>query len=48
MLPALLAIGYFVVSEGHLLSADILLTLFQTNYKQAVQYCLIENTCKYQ
>ena len=43
MLPALLAIGYFVVSEGHLLSADILLTLFQTNYEEVKAYLVEQN-----
>jgi len=43
MLPALLVIGYFVVSDGHLLSANILLTLFQTNPEEVMAYLAEQN-----
>ncbi len=43
-LPAILIIGYFVVSNGHILSANILLTLFQTNYDEALSYIKDQNT----
>jgi len=43
MLPALLVIGYYVVSDGHMLSANILLTLFQTNYDEVVSYLVEQN-----
>lgn len=43
MLPALLVIGYHVVSDGHMLSANILLTLFQTNYDEVVSYLVEQN-----
>ena len=45
MLPALLVIGYFVVSEGHLLSSNILLTLFQTNPEEIKAYLVEQNLC---
>ena len=40
MLPPLLVIGYHIVSDGHLLSASILLTLFQTNYEEVKSYLI--------
>lgn len=43
MLPALLVIGYYVVSDKHMLSANILLTLFQTNYDEVVSYLVEQN-----
>lgn len=43
MLPALLVIGYYVVSDKHMLSANILLTLFQTNYEEVVSYLVEQN-----
>ena len=43
MLPALLILGYYVVSEGHLLSSNILLTLFQTNIDEVKSYLVEQN-----
>ena len=43
ILPALLVIGYYVVSDKHMLSANILLTLFQTNYDEVVSYLVEQN-----
>ena len=43
MLPPLLIIGYYVVSDKHMLSANILLTLFQTNYDEVVSYLVEQN-----
>ncbi len=43
MLPPLLVIGYYVVSDKHMLSANILLTLFQTNYDEVVSYLVEQN-----
>ena len=43
MLPALLVLGYYVVSEGHLLSSNILLTLFQTNLEEVRSYLVEQN-----
>lgn len=43
MLPALLVLGYYVVSEGHLLSSNILLTLFQTNLEEVKSYLVEQN-----
>ncbi|MBR1600585.1 MAG: phosphoethanolamine transferase [Alphaproteobacteria bacterium] len=43
MLPSLLVIGYYVVSDKHMLSANILLTLFQTNYEEVVSYLVEQN-----
>lgn len=43
MLPALLVIGYYVVSDKHMLSSNILLTLFQTNYDEVVSYLVEQN-----
>ena len=43
MLMPLLVIGYYVVSDKHMLSANILLTLFQTNYDEVVSYLVEQN-----
>lgn len=43
MMPALLVMGYYVVSDKHMLSANILLTLFQTNYDEVVSYLVEQN-----
>ena len=43
MLPPLQVIGYHIVSDGHLLSTNILLTLFQTNYEEVKSYLVEQN-----
>ena len=43
VLPALLVLGYYVVSGGRMLSSNILLTLFQTNYNEVVSYLAEQN-----
>lgn len=42
-LPPLLVIGYYIVSGGHMLSANILLTLFQTNFDEVKSYLVEQN-----
>lgn len=42
-LPPLLVIGYYIVSGGHMLSANILLTLFQTNFDEVKSYLIEQN-----
>lgn len=43
MLPPLWVIGYYIVSDGHLLSTNLLLTLFQTNYEEVKSYLVEQN-----
>ena len=43
MLPPLWVIGYYIVSDGHLLSSSLLLTLFQTNYEEVKSYLVEQN-----
>ena len=43
LLPPLLVIGYYVVSDGHMLSSNILLTLFQTNVGEVYAYLAEQN-----
>ncbi len=43
LLPALCMIGYFIVSDKHLLSSDIILTLFQTNLPEINSYLAEQN-----
>ena len=43
LLPPLLVIGYYVVSGGHMLSTNILLTLFQTNVGEVYAYLAEQN-----
>jgi len=43
MLLPLLVIGYYIVSDKHMLSANILLTLFQTNYEEVISYLIEQN-----
>lgn len=43
LLFPLLVLGYFTVSGGHMLSADIILTLFQTNVSEIRSYLADQN-----
>lgn len=43
LLPPLLVIGYFVASGGHMLSSELLLTLFQTNVGEVYAYLAEQN-----
>ena len=43
ILPPILVVGYYIVSDKHMLSANILLTLFQTNYDEVVSYLVEQN-----
>lgn len=43
LLLPLMLLGYFLVSGGHLLSTDIVLTLFQTNVNESLSYLKDQN-----
>ena len=43
LLLPLLSIGYYIVSDKHMLSANILLTLFQTNVEEVKSYLVEQN-----
>lgn len=43
LLLPLFLLGYFIVSGGHLLSTDIVLTLFQTNVNESLSYLKEQN-----
>lgn len=43
LLLPLLGIGYYIVSDKHMLSANILLTLFQTNVEEVKSYLVEQN-----
>ncbi len=43
LLPPFFVLGYYIVSNGHLLSSDIILTLFQTNLPEIKSYLIEQN-----
>ncbi len=43
LLPPFFVLGYYIVSDGHLLSSDIILTLFQTNLPEVKSYLIEQN-----